>query len=215
MLTHPGEVDQGPERWGGASEGLNCALSELWRGRPVLILGAMSGEMVFAAEHASSELVNLLVREAGGLVCLCLPPEEAQRLDLQPIDRRGGHPWIPAFAVSIEARDGVTTGISAEDRALTIAVAADPSATPADLVSPGHVSPIVADPANLGDGGGLPEAAVAIMGLAGLRPLAVTCAVLDESGAVAGPQDLVDLAARSGLAIVEIVEVERAHQELS
>lgn len=141
------------------------------------------GDLILAAEYTTGPLINFLLKEARGLICLALTTQQVNRLELplmQPVPDLQGHQ--AAFTVSIDARENITTGVSARERALTILKAIKPETRPQDLQIPGHIFPIVAR-----DGGvlvreGHTEAAVDLAQLAGLIPAAITCEILDEDG---------------------------------
>lgn len=164
------------------------------------------GHFVVAAKRCHADHVNLMAREARGLVCLALSPERCDRLDLQPM-RTGESATEQAFTVSIEARDGVTTGISTADRARTVQAATAPGASARDLVVPGHVFPLRARSGGVLARAGVPEAAVDLARLAGCGEAAVTCAVLDDAGDVADREELAHLAERLLLPIVTVAEL--------
>ncbi len=194
-----------------AEAGVGAALAELAAGRMV-VLGddrerGGEGDLLIAAEHAGAAAVNLMTKEARGVICLALAAERADELGLTPIGTRGNSSLGDASMVSIEARDGVTTGISAPDRARTIAVAADPASGAEDLVQPGHVFPLRAVPGGVLEREARIEAAVDLATAAGLRPAAVLCQLLRDDGRAAHDEDLERFAARQGLAIVRVPEV--------
>jgi len=165
------------------------ACEELRASRMVLLRdgegATASGYLLAAAETVGAEEVNFMACEGRGLICLALTAERCAELGLERIPPRGLAEPSKEFTVSIEAREGVSTGISAADRARTIAVAADPASGPDDLRTPGHVFPLRARPGGLRERAGEAEAAVELLRLAGLRPAAVLCEVLDEDGRLA------------------------------
>ncbi|WP_224007424.1 3,4-dihydroxy-2-butanone-4-phosphate synthase [Aureimonas sp. SA4125] len=165
------------------------------------------GDVVIPACFATAEVVNFMARHACGLVCLAITRERAEALALAPMAPVVTDPMGTAFTVSIEARIGVTTGISAPDRARTIAVAIDQASGPADLVMPGHIFPIVAR-----DGGtlvrrGHTEAAVDVARLAGHAPSGVICEVMNDDGTMARLPDLLIFARRHGMKIGTIADL--------
>jgi 3,4-dihydroxy 2-butanone 4-phosphate synthase/GTP cyclohydrolase II len=172
------------------------------------------GDIVFAAEHVTPARINFLVTEARGLVCLSMEAEQVERLGLPMMVRRNKAPLGTAFTVSIEARQGVSTGISAHDRARTIQVASDPDAGPHDVVSPGHIFPLRAVPGGVLARRGHTEGSTDILKLAGLRPAAVICEVMSADGSMARLPELREFAARHGLPIVGIDEIARHCQAL-
>src|SRR5579864_3807437 len=159
------------------------------------------GDLVIPAQMATPDAINFMVRHGRGLVCLALTKERSDQLGLEPMTRTNRSRMETAFTVSIEARDGITTGISAADRARTIAVAIDSSNGPDALVSPGHVFPLVARPGGVLVRAGHTEAAVDVARLAGLNPSGVICEILSEDGTMARLDDLMDFARSHGLKI--------------
>ena len=159
------------------------------------------GDLIIPAQMATPDAINFMARHGRGLICLALGKERVDALGLQPMARDNRTSMETAFTVSIEAREGVTTGISAADRARTIAVAID-SAKGADaIVSPGHVFPLVARPGGVLVRAGHTEAAVDVSRLAGLNPSGVICEIMREDGTMARLDDLMDFARLHGLKI--------------
>jgi 3,4-dihydroxy-2-butanone 4-phosphate synthase len=191
--------------------GIDAALAELAAGRMVIVRDPVGrggeGDVLLAAEHAGAAEVNFMAKEARGLICLALAAERADELGLTPIGTRGNSRLGDASMISIEAAEGITTGISAGDRARTIAVAADPESRASDLVAPGHVFPLRAQPGGVLEREGRIEAAVDLAAAAGLRPAGVLCQVLREDGHAASNGDLDRFAARHGLVVVDVDEV--------
>jgi 3,4-dihydroxy 2-butanone 4-phosphate synthase/GTP cyclohydrolase II len=159
------------------------------------------GDLVIPAQMATPDAINFMARHGRGLICLALTKERAEQLGLEPMTRTNRSRNETAFTVSIEAREGITTGISAADRARTIAVAIDASHGPDAIVSPGHVFPLVARPGGVLVRAGHTEAAVDVARLAGLNPSGVICEVMREDGSMARLDDLVDFARTHGLKI--------------
>ncbi|HVW47150.1 MAG TPA: 3,4-dihydroxy-2-butanone-4-phosphate synthase [Solirubrobacterales bacterium] len=186
------------------------ALAVLRAGRPLVLCEEDGGRpvVVVAAGATDAGAVNFMAREARGVVCLALTPERCDELGLELIPpRRGAAGEGQAFTVSIEAREGVTTGISAADRARTIAAAIDPAAGEADLCSPGHVFPIRVDPAGVIGRPGIAEAAVDLARAAGLAPAATLCAALGDHGDVLEPGETADWCEAHGLLAVSTAAV--------
>ena len=154
------------------------------------------GDLVIPAQMATPDAINFMARHGRGLICLALAKERVDALGLEPMARSNGSRHETAFTVSIEAREGITTGISAADRARTIAVAIDSNNGPEALVSPGHVFPLVARPGGVLVRAGHTEAAVDVARLAGLNPSGVICEIMREDGTMARLDDLMDFAAR-------------------
>jgi 3,4-dihydroxy-2-butanone 4-phosphate synthase len=199
-------------RGGPAPDAVSLATDELAAGRMVLLRDDCErqgeGDIVIAAEAADAEAINFMATEARGLVCLALSTERCIELGLEQIGNRGNQSSLGDSAmVSIEAREGVTTGISAADRARTIAAAVDPASGPDDLVEPGHVFPLRARPGGVLERAGRTEAAVELAGLAGMRSAAVLCQVMRDDGHMARDEDLEAFAVRHGLAILTVSEV--------
>jgi 3,4-dihydroxy 2-butanone 4-phosphate synthase/GTP cyclohydrolase II len=159
------------------------------------------GDLVIPAQMATPDAINFMARHGRGLVCLALTAERADQLGLEPMTRTNRSRNETAFTVSIEAREGITTGISAADRARTVAVAIDAANGPDALVSPGHVFPLVARPGGVLARAGHTEAAVDVSRLAGLNSSGVICEIMREDGAMARLDDLMDFARAHGLKI--------------
>jgi 3,4-dihydroxy 2-butanone 4-phosphate synthase/GTP cyclohydrolase II len=159
------------------------------------------GDLVVPAQMATPDAINFMARHGRGLICLALTKERADRLGLEPMTRTNRSRNETAFTVSIEAREGITTGISAADRARTVAAAIDASNGPEALVSPGHVFPLVARPGGVLVRAGHTEAAVDIARLAGLNPSGVICEVMRDDGSMARLDDLIDFARSHSLKI--------------
>jgi 3,4-dihydroxy 2-butanone 4-phosphate synthase / GTP cyclohydrolase II len=165
------------------------------------------GDLVIPAQMANAEAVNFMARHGRGLICLSLARERVEELGLPPMASRNRALHQTAFTVSIEAAEGVTTGISAADRAHTIAVAIDPAKGRRDLVTPGHIFPLVAQDGGVLVRAGHTEAAVDISRLAGLHPSGVICEIMNDDGTMARMPDLVAFAQRHGLKIATIEDL--------
>ncbi len=186
-------------------------LEDARNGRPYILVDAEDreneGDVIIPAQFATPDQINFMARHARGLVCLAITAERARQLRLPPMAAENRTSMGTAFTVSIEAREGVTTGISAADRARTIQVAVDPHRGADDIVSPGHVFPLVAR-----DGGvlvrtGHTEAAVDISRMAGLTPAGVICEIMNDDGTMARMPDLVAFAQLHGLKIGTIADL--------
>lgn len=188
-----------------------AAIEFLEAGRMVVICndGDAGGEgrLVQAAEFVTAGTVNFMATHGRGLVCLALTPERCEALELAPMAATSTSPPDEAFTVSIEARDGVTTGISAADRARTMQVAIDAHSGPHDLVRPGHVFPLRSSVGGVLERPGATEAAVDLARLAGLAPAAVVCTIINDDGTVARGPDLDRYRAAHGLPIVRIADL--------
>ena len=159
------------------------------------------GDLVIPAQMATPDAINFMARHGRGLICLALTKDRADQLGLEPMARTNRSRNETAFTVSIEAKDGISTGISAADRARTIAVATDSANGPEALVSPGHVFPLVARPGGVLVRAGHTEAAVDVARLAGLNASAVICEIMRDDGGMARLDDLTDFARAHGLKI--------------
>ncbi len=165
------------------------------------------GDLVMAAEHVTAESVNFMARFGRGLICLTLNKERCERLQLPPMTARNGDKKGTAFTVSIEAADGVTTGISAADRARTIQAAVAPNACPDDLVQPGHIFPLQAVEGGVLMRAGHTEAGCDLAAMAGCTPAAMICEIMKDDGTMARLPDLQLFAAEHGLKIGTIADL--------
>ena len=197
------------------------AIEEVRQGKFVVVVDdedrENEGDLTIAAQFATPEAVNFMVTHARGLVCLCLTEERCDELGLRQMTEQNETPFGTAFTVSVEAREGVTTGISAHDRAHTIQVAVDPTSQPSDLVQPGHVFPLRARRGGVLQRTGQTEAAVDLARLAGLNPAGVVCEIMKDDGSMARVPDLVDYCERHGLKMItvaDLVEYRRRHEQL-
>ena len=187
------------------------AIEEIRQGRMVVVCDdedrENEGDLTMAAQFATPEAINFMAKEARGLICLALTPERCDELGLDLMAAKNETPLQTAFTVAIEAREGVTTGISAADRARTIQVAVDPGASPRDLVQPGHVFPLKAKPGGVLERTGQTEAAVDLARLAGLNPAGVICEVMNEDGTMARVPDLIPYCQRHGLKMITVADL--------
>jgi len=197
------------------------AVEDIRQGRLVVVVDAPNreneGDLVVAAQFATPEAINFMARHGRGLICLCLTPERCQELGLRPATTRNESRYGTAFMDSIEAREGISTGISAHDRSQTIQVAIDPSRGPGDLVHPGHVFPLEARAGGVLQRAGQTEAAVDLAMLAGLIPAGVVCEVMNDDGTMARVPDLVGYCREHGLRMItvaELIEYRRRHEKL-
>ena len=187
------------------------AIEEIRAGRFVVVVDdedrENEGDLTIAAQFVTPEAVNFMATFGRGLICLCLTPERCGELELRQMTDRNETPFDTAFTVSIEAREGVSTGISAHDRAHTIQVAIDPHSTAVDLVRPGHVFPLQARPGGVLQRAGQTEAAVDLARLAGLIPAGVVCEIMNDDGTMARVPDLVRFCDRHALRIVTVADL--------
>jgi 3,4-dihydroxy 2-butanone 4-phosphate synthase/GTP cyclohydrolase II len=197
------------------------ALKEFRQGRVVVVVDdedrENEGDLTIAAEFATPEAINFMAKHGRGLICLCLTEERCDELQLRPMTDNNEAPFSTAFTVSIEAREGVTTGISAHDRSRTIQVAIDPEKGPRDLVQPGHVFPLRARAGGVLQRAGQTEAAVDLARLAGLAPAGVVCEVMNEDGTMARVPDLAKFCDEHGLKLIsvaDLIEYRRRHERL-
>ncbi len=197
------------------------AIEDVRQGKFVVVVDASDreneGDLTIAAQFATPEAINFMATHARGLICLCLSPERCAELDLKPMTDRNETPFGTAFTVSVEAREGISTGISAADRSRTIQVAIDPSKGPGDLVQPGHVFPLRARPGGVLERTGQTEAAVDLARLAGLIPAGVVCEVMNEDGTMARVPDLIPYCERHGvkmITVADLIEYRRRTEKL-
>jgi 3,4-dihydroxy 2-butanone 4-phosphate synthase/GTP cyclohydrolase II len=184
------------------------ALEDVRAGKMVVVCDAEDreneGDLTLAAQFATPDAVNFMAREARGLICLALTSQRCDELGLDLMAAKNESAFETAFTVSVEAREGVTTGISAHDRARTIQVAIDPRSRPEDLVQPGHVFPLKARSGGVLERTGQTEAGVDLARLAGLIPAAVICEIMNEDGTMARVKDLIPYCERHGLKMITV-----------
>lgn len=196
-------------------------IREAVEGRPFILVDAddreNEGDIIIPAQFATPAQISFMACHARGLICLAITQERSSELQLRPMAPRNESGYGTAFTVSIEAKEGVTTGISAHDRARTIAVAVDATKGPADLVTPGHVFPLTARDGGVLVRAGHTEAAVDISRLAGLTPAGVICEIMNDDGTMARLPDLKIFAAKHGLkigTIADLIAYRRASEQL-
>jgi 3,4-dihydroxy-2-butanone 4-phosphate synthase/GTP cyclohydrolase II len=208
-----------PERTGASANpqdefaSIETAIRELKAGRMVVVVDdedrENEGDLTMAAELVTPEAINFMATQGRGLICLAMPGERLDELDLAPMvpDNTARHGT--AFTVSIDAKEGITTGISAHDRAHTIKAAVDPGSTSEDFARPGHVFPLRARPGGVLERRGQTEAAVDLAGLAGLSPAGVICEIVNDDGTMARVPDLVRFCETHGLVMITVAELAR------
>ncbi|MBV9837886.1 MAG: bifunctional 3,4-dihydroxy-2-butanone-4-phosphate synthase/GTP cyclohydrolase II [Solirubrobacterales bacterium] len=187
------------------------AIEDIRQGKMVIVCDdehrENEGDLTMAAQFITPEAINFMSKEARGLVCLALPPERCDELGLDLMAAKNESAFETAFTVSIEARSGVSTGISAADRARTIQVAIDPQTSPRELVQPGHVFPLKARAGGVLERVGQTEAAVDLARLSGLIPAGVICEIMNDDGTMARVPDLIPYCERHHLRMVTVAEL--------
>jgi 3,4-dihydroxy 2-butanone 4-phosphate synthase / GTP cyclohydrolase II len=187
------------------------AIEEIRRGRMVVVCDGEDreneGDLVMAAQFATPEAINFMAKEARGLICLSLTAERCEQLGLNLMAAKNEAPLQTAFTVTIEAAGGVSTGISAHDRAHTVQVAIDPKSGPRDIVVPGHMFPLRAKEGGVLERTGHTEASVDLARLAGLLPAGVICEVMNDDGTMARVPDLIPYCEKHGLRMVTVADL--------
>jgi len=187
------------------------AIDDIRRGRMVVVCDDETreneGDLTMAAQFATPEAINFMAKEGRGLICLTLTGDRCDELGLNLMAAKNEAPLQTAFTVSVEAREGVTTGISAADRAHTIQVAIDARSTPESLVQPGHVFPLRAKDGGVLERAGQTEAAVDLARLAGLNPAGVICEIMNDDGTMARVPDLIPYCERHGLKMITVADL--------
>ena len=197
------------------------AIDDIRRGRMVVVCDDETreneGDLTMAAQFATPEAINFMAKEGRGLICLTLTGERCDELGLNLMAAKNEAPLQTAFTVSVEAREGVTTGISAADRAHTIQVAIDARSTPESLVQPGHVFPLRAKDGGVLERAGQTEAAVDLARLAGLNAAGVICEIMNDDGTMARVPDLIPYCERHELKMITVADLiayRRQHEQL-
>jgi len=190
---------------------IEAAVEDIRAGKFVIVVDAADreneGDLTIAAQFATPAAINFMATHARGLICLCITPERCDELRLPPMAENNEAPLQTAFTVSIEAREGVTTGISAADRARTIQTAIDPNKGAGDLVQPGHVFPLRARPGGVLERTGQTEAAVDLARLAGLNPAGVVCEVMNDDGTMARVPDLTEFCEHHEIKLITVADL--------
>ncbi len=193
------------------------ALAALKEGRGVLLLDdedrENEGDIIYSVEHLTTEQMALMIRECSGIVCLCLTDEQANKLELPPMVQDNNSANQTAFTVSIEAKVGVTTGVSAQDRVTTIKTAANPASRPEDLARPGHVFPLRARAGGVMTRRGHTEGTVDLMQMAGLSPAGVLCEVTNPDGSMAKAPEIVAFGKLHNMPVLTIEDMVQYRQE--
>ena len=189
------------------------ALNEIRAGRMVVVVDdedrENEGDLTLAAEFVTPEAINFMARYGRGLICLAITEERADHLRLFPMTQQNSSRFGTAFTETIEAREGVTTGISAADRSQTIRTAIDPRSTSADLVRPGHVFPLRARKGGVLVRAGQTEASVDLARMAGLNPSGIICEIMNDDGTMARVPDLIDFCKEHGMLMLTVAELIR------
>ncbi|WJV67711.1 3,4-dihydroxy-2-butanone-4-phosphate synthase [Pectobacteriaceae bacterium CE70] len=198
-------------KFGTPVERVERALDALRQGRGVMVLDdedrENEGDMIFSAEKMTVEQMALTIRHGSGIVCLCLTEERRQALELPMMVEHNSSHYQTAFTVTIEAAEGVTTGVSAADRITTIRAAIADDARPSDLNHPGHVFPLRALPGGVLVRGGHTEATVDMMTLAGLKPFGVLCELTNDNGSMAHAPEVITFAKQHDMPVLTIEDL--------
>ncbi len=194
-----------------SQERVENALSALKKGKGVLLVDNENreneGDLVFAAENMTVENMALMIRECSGIVCLCLTNDKADELDLPFMVQENTSKFQTPFTISVEAKAGVTTGISASDRIETIRAVCRPNSKPDDIVRPGHIFPLRARNNGVLERDGHTEGSIDLMKLAGLRPEAVLCELMNLDGTVARLEGVLDFSDSHGFTVLTIEDI--------
>jgi 3,4-dihydroxy 2-butanone 4-phosphate synthase/GTP cyclohydrolase II len=200
-----------PAERAGVFSTIEEAIEDIRRGRMVVVCDDETreneGDLTMAAQFATPEAINFMAKHGRGLICLSLTAERCDELGLDLMAAKNESPFNTAFTISVEAREGVTTGISAADRARTIQVAIDPHSGPNDLVQPGHVFPLKSKDGGVLERTGQTEAAIDLARLAGLIPAGVICEIMNEDGTMARVPDLAEYTERHGLKMITVADL--------
>jgi 3,4-dihydroxy 2-butanone 4-phosphate synthase len=199
------------EHFGNSLERVKTALDALRHGQGVLVTDdedrENEGDLIFAAQSLTPPQMAMLIRECSGIVCLCMPEEKIRTLNIPMMVEKNTCHYQTAFTVSIEAAEGVTTGVSAVDRITTIQAAIADDATPESILSPGHVFPLRARPGGVLERQGHTEATVDLMRLAGLKPYGVLCEVTNADGTMARLPEIADLGKKHGIPVLTVEDI--------
>lgn len=192
----------------GPFDSVESAIADIGAGKLVIVTDdegrENEGDLVMAAEKVTPELVNTMIRHARGLICVPMTEPQLKRLGINPMVQQNRESHRTAFTVSVDAAEGITTGISAFDRARTIQLLASPETRTDELVQPGHIFPLCSRPGGVLERAGHTEAAVDLAALAGLRPTAVICEILNEDGTMARLPQLTEFKRQYGLSLISI-----------
>jgi 3,4-dihydroxy 2-butanone 4-phosphate synthase len=197
---------------------IDAAIAAMRAGIPVVMLDDHDrdneADLVLAAETLTRDVMARLIRDGSGIVCLCLDDETVRKLDLPPMAARNECRNGTAFTVSIDARHGISTGVSAADRLVTVRAAVSDRATPGDLIRPGHIFPLRANPGGVLGRRGHTEGSVDLARLAGLKPAAVICELMTKDGEMLRSKAAKSYARRHGFPVITIAELVRYRTEM-
>jgi 3,4-dihydroxy 2-butanone 4-phosphate synthase len=199
--------------FGSSTERVEQAIKALQKGKGVLLIDnedrENEGDLIFAAEKIKPEQTALMIRYCSGIICLCLTQERAKKLNLPPMVKNNTSQYGTAFTVSIEAAEGVTTGVSASDRTQTIRQAIAPNATPKSLNHPGHVFPLIAQPNGVFEREGHTEGSIDLMKIAKLSPYAVLCELTNDDGTMAKLPEIVKFSKQMDYPVLTIQDIKK------
>lgn len=192
-------------------DSIESALEDIAQGKAVIVTDDEAreneGDLILAAEKATTESINQMILHARGLICVPMQAVQLRRLGINPMSSENRESHRTDFAISVDAAEGITTGISAHDRAKTIRILSDPNSPTESLVQPGHVFPLRAKPGGVLERAGHTEAAVDLAVLAGLNPSGVICEILNEDGSLARVPDLIEFKKKHGLKLISISQL--------
>jgi 3,4-dihydroxy 2-butanone 4-phosphate synthase len=192
-------------------ERVEKAIALLQQGKGILLVDdddrENEGDIIYAAQNMTAADMALMIRECSGIVCLCITPERAKALELRPMVTTNSSKNQTAFTITIEAKEGVTTGVSAADRITTIRTAIADGAKPSDLAHPGHVFPLVAKSGGVFERRGHTEGSIDLAKLAGLGDTAVLCELTNEDGTMARLPEVATFAEKHGMTVVSIEDI--------
>ena len=198
-------------QFGDATQRVEKALTALREGRGILVTDnedrENEGDLIFAAETLTNEQMAMLIRECSGIVCLCLTDDKVRELDLPMMVEENNSQYQTAFTISIEAAEGVTTGVSAADRVTTIKAAATEGAKPSDIASPGHIFPLRARSGGVLERGGHTEATVDMTRMAGFAPCGVLCEVTNPDGTMARLPEIIELGRKHNIPVCTVDDI--------
>ncbi|MFA8436549.1 MAG: 3,4-dihydroxy-2-butanone-4-phosphate synthase [Marinifilaceae bacterium] len=199
-------------------ERVENAIRKLQNGKGILLVDdedrENEGDIIYAAEKMTAKDMALMIRECSGIVCLCLTPEKSEELQLCPMVEHNNSQNKTAFTISIEAKEGVTTGVSAADRIQTIRTAISDTAQPDDLAHPGHVFPLIAKSNGVFERRGHTEGSVDLVKLSGLGDSAVLCELTNEDGTMARLPEIVEFAEKHEMTVVSIEDIFQYRKQL-